>query len=190
MNDSTALALMTTEELLALPEDPEVERELIRGQLIERPMTRRNPKHSAVTVKVVYSLEHWLNSRPKPRGRVLAGEAGFRLRRDPDTTVGIDVAYIAAELDRATPPSARLVDGIPILAVEILSPSDRQEDITAKVEEYLAVDAPLVWLIDPVLRTVTVHRPDAPPQMFAVGHELAGDPHLPGLRVAVADLFE
>src|SRR2546423_3479603 len=97
--------LTTTEELLALPEDG-IERDLIRGQLRELGMTRRNRRHSETEPSVVAVLKEWLKRQPEPRGTVLSGEAGFRLRRDPDTTVGIDVAYISAETARANPPDA------------------------------------------------------------------------------------
>jgi hypothetical protein len=42
---ATASSLMTTEELLAIPEDG-TDRWLIAGELRERPMTRRNRFHS------------------------------------------------------------------------------------------------------------------------------------------------
>jgi Uma2 family endonuclease len=189
MNDTATVHVWTTDELLALPEDG-VERELIRGELREEPMTKRNPSHSTIMVTVGYVLKDWLNRQPKPRGRVLSGEAGFRIRRDPDTTVGIDVAYISAELAASTPRKAKLVDGPPVLAVEILSPSDKQENITDKVEEYLAADVKLVWVIDPVLCTVGVYRPDAPPQSYNIQQELTAEPHLPGFRAAVAGFFD
>jgi Uma2 family endonuclease len=189
MNESLGTTLITTEELLAMPEDG-VDRDLIRGQLREKPMTRRNPLHSEATINVGYLLKAWLRQQPKPRGRVLGGEAGFRIRRDPDTTVGIDVAYISAELAANTPKNAKLVDGPPVLAVEILSPSDKHEEITEKVQEYLNAGVALVWVIDPVLRTVTVCRPDAAPVLFNVHQELTAEPHLSGFRVAVAEIFE
>src|SRR5207245_2593242 len=75
----------TTEELLALPEDG-VERELIQGQLREKPMTKRNPTHSGVTVNVAHALKQWLVKQPIPRGRALAGEAGVRIRTNPHPT--------------------------------------------------------------------------------------------------------
>src|SRR5262249_31118149 len=132
---STVLAsapITTTEQLLALGEDDGVERELIRGQLWEKPMTRRNPAHSGCQSAIACLLQNWLKQQPKPRGRVLSGEAGFRIRSEPDTTVGIDVAIISAELSAKTPRKARLVDGVPLLAVEILSFTDQHEEITAK----------------------------------------------------------
>jgi Uma2 family endonuclease len=112
------------------------------------------------------------------------------LRRNPDSTVGIDVAYISAELAAGTPEGARLIDGVPVLAVEILSPSDKQEEIAEKVREYLDVSVPLVWVVEPVFRTVTVYCPGAEPELFNVRHDLSGDPHLPGFRVPVADIFK
>lgn len=85
--------------------------------------------------------------------------------------------------------AARFIDGAPALAVEILSPSDTQEDITAKVQDFLAAGAALVWVVEPVFRTVTVYRPDSQPELFNQDQELRGDPHLAGLRLKVADIF-
>ena len=45
-------------------------------------------------------------------------------RHDPDTTVGIDVTYISAEVMVRQTEDSTLVDGVPTLVVEILSPSD------------------------------------------------------------------
>ena len=84
---------MTTEELLSFPEDG-TDRWLIAGELRKRPMTRRNRYHSRTIVRLARFLDTWLDGQPEPRGQVLAGEAGIILRRDPDTTVGVDVAYV------------------------------------------------------------------------------------------------
>jgi Uma2 family endonuclease len=178
---------MTTEELLALPEDG-VDRELIRGQLREKPVTRRDRWHSRVEATSVHFLGSWLDTQPEPRGQVVSGEAGFRLRRDPDSTVGIDVAYISAEV-AAVNADAVYFDGPPVLAVEILSPSDKQEEIDEKVELYLETGVAIIWIVNPRLKTVCVYRPGADPEMFNERHELTAEPHLPGFRVKVARLF-
>ncbi len=188
MTTATLPRLMTTDELLALPEDG-VRRELIRGELRENSVSYRNPQHSRATVKVSYYLQDWREHFAGPRGDVLAGDAGFRIRRDPDTTVGIDVAYISAELAARIPANARLIDGVPILAVEILSPSNQWETVTDKIRDYLECGVALVWVLDPVFRTVTVYRPGADPVLFSASQELTAEPHLPGFRVAVAQLF-
>jgi Uma2 family endonuclease len=179
---------MTTAELLAMPDDG-VERWLINGELREKPMTKRNRFHSRIMVRVGKLLDNWLDEQPEPRGAVLAGEAGVRLRRDPDTTVGVDVVYVSADVLARQTEESTMIDGVPVLAVEILSPSDTQEEIHEKVDGYLAVGVPLVWLIDPHVRTVMVYRPATDPELFTVRQDLTAEPHLPGFRVPVAELF-
>ncbi|WP_168222128.1 Uma2 family endonuclease [Aquisphaera giovannonii] len=179
--------LMTTEELLALPEDG-VDRELIRGVLRARPMTRRNRWHSTVESRLVLFLGTWLNGRPEPRGEIVSGEAGFVLRRDPDSNVGIDVAYVSPEV-AAAEPSSPYFEGPPVLAVEILSPSDTQEDIDEKIQLYLETGVAVVWIINAKFRTVTAYRPDAEPIMFSGDQELTAEPHLPGFRVRLGEVF-
>ena len=63
---------------------------------------------------------------------MVSGEAGFVLRQNPPSGVGIDIAYVSAEV-AARQPDAAYFDGPPVLAVEILSPSDTQESIDEKV---------------------------------------------------------
>jgi Uma2 family endonuclease len=188
MNSQTAAPVMTAEEFFALPDDG-IKRQLIRGVLKERPWTPRDRRHSRAQGKLAHVLGNWLAGLPEPRGEVLVGEAGFQLRHDPTTGVGIDLAYISPELSAATPEDAVYVDGVPVLAVEILSPSDTQEDVLDKVTEYLAVGVAQVWLVEPVFRTVTVYRAGAEPQLFNAAGELSGDPELSGLRIKVAEIF-
>src|SRR5215208_5390947 len=171
--------LMTTEQLLALPDDGK-ERWLIRGELRERGMTRRNRGHSRVSMKIGYLLRKWMETQPEPRGEILGGEAGVRLRRNPDTTVGVDVAYVSPQVADADPHETRFFDGIPVLVVEVLSPTDSHEDVTEKVGTYLDAGVKIVWVVDPRFRTVTVYRPDAEPELFNVTQTMSGSPDLPG----------
>jgi Uma2 family endonuclease len=193
---ATVTKPMTTAELLAMPDDG-VQRWLIRGELREKrdvmggkPMTIRNRFHSRLTVRVAKFLDNWLDARPEPRGAVLGGEAGVRLRKDPETTVGVDVVYVSAEVYAKQPDDTTLVDGVPVLAVEILSPSDMEDEINDKIDEYLSAGTPLVWIVDPHFRTVTVYRRGAAPELVNVDQELTAEPHMPGFRVRVAELFK
>lgn len=188
MSAPAALRPMTTEELLAMPDDG-MERELIRGELWERPMTVRNRWHTRIESKLAYLLWDWLLRQPEPRGAIHSGEVGCILRHDPDTTVGIDVVFISATTAVQEPDHTTLIDGVPILAAEILSPSEKQEEIDVRVNEYLTAGTPLVWVINPRFRTVTVYRPDREPELFNIHQELTAEPHMPGLRIRVAEIF-
>lgn len=180
---------MTAGEFLALPQDDGVDRELILGNLWERPMSYRNRRHARAGVGIPAELRAWNRRQPEPRGEVVAGDAGFQLPTDPDTIVGIDAAYVSVDLSAATPDDVRVFVGAPVLAVEIVSPSNTYGEITRKIESYLRAGVAVTWIADPVWRTVTVHRPDAQPVMFNADQEIDAESHLPGFRAKVADLF-
>ena len=153
-------------------------------------MTVRNRVHSRIMVRTSHFLESWRELQPEPRGEVLCGEAGCILRRNPDTTVGIDVVYIAANLVHQESQNTTLIVGVPTLIVEILSPSDTMEDINAKIEVYQQARVPLIWVIDPDDRTITIYRLNAEPELVNIHQDLTAEPHLPGFRVPVSKLFE
>jgi Uma2 family endonuclease len=189
---------MSVAEFLALPEDG-VHRELIRGKVREerdglppgergRPMTVRNRFHSRIEARICYFLVDWLVKRPEPRGEVVCGEAGFQLRGTPESLVGIDVAVVSAELVAATDAKEKLFHGPPVLAVEILSPSDTHQDTVEMVTSYLEAGS-VVWVVDPDFETVAVHRRGTEPETFHQQREISGEPYLPGFRVKVAALF-
>ncbi len=186
---ATVAAPMTTEELLALPDDG-MERWLIAGELRERPMTVRNRFHSRAMICVGTELELWRRQQSPPRGQVLGGEVGVRLGRDPDTTVGVDVVYVSADVIVRQTQETTLIDGVPTLAVEILLPKDTFKVIHERISAYLSAGVPLVWVVHPYDRTVTVYRPGTEPDLFTSHHELSGEPHLPGFRVPVVRFFE
>lgn len=179
---------MTLAEFNSLADDPCVDRFLLRGELWELPMTKRNRWHARAEARLGQLLLNWRDQHAPGLMDVLSGEAGCDFP-DQDTGVGIDVAVFSAELLAAQDPEAKFVVGAPILAVEILSPSDTQELVAAKVREYLHAGVKFVWLVDPDFQTVTVHQPGGRPTMYRDDDELNGDPHLPGLRIRIASIF-
>ncbi len=44
----------------------------------------------------------------------------------------------------------------PLVAVEIVSPGDRYEELRSKLIEYQQLGVPHIWIIDPGLRTISV----------------------------------
>ncbi|MBY0229815.1 MAG: Uma2 family endonuclease [Gemmataceae bacterium] len=181
--------LMTSEEFLGLPDDG-TERWLDKGVVRETDeMKMRNRMRSTVMARIVIVLGIWLGRQPEPRGEILCGEAGFHLRDDPDTDAGVDVAYVSAELLARQTTARTIVVGVPVLAVEILSPSTSQADLHDKVRAYREAGTPLVWVVDPEDRTVRIYQAGAEPVLVNATQALDGGPHLPGFSVPVAQLF-
>jgi Uma2 family endonuclease len=187
---ATVAEPMTSEQLFALRPKKNLDRWLFRGELRESKVTKRNPSHSKCVSKVSFTLTKWLMTRPKPRGEVFSGEAYFRIRKDPDTNVGIDVALATPEQVAKTTKKDSFVDGPPVLAVEILSPYDRVKDIDEAIEEYLECGVKVVWILDPYRNTATVHRRGEQPVAFNMMQEISGEPELPGFKCSVGELFE
>jgi Uma2 family endonuclease len=178
---------VTIEEFLALP-DNGIHRELIQGRIRELGMTVRNRFHSRIEARVGQKILNWLDQQPPPRGEVVCGEAGFRLKGTKESLVGIDVALVSADLVARTGKRETMYDGAPVLAVEILSPSDRHDDTVDTVASYLEVGT-VVWMIDPDFQTLTVYQPTEKPRAYNLDDELCAEPYLPGLRVRIADLL-
>jgi Uma2 family endonuclease len=180
---------LTTEELLALPDDG-VRRWLINGELREGEMTVRNWIHSAIMVKLSFALEQWRQQLTGPRGVALCGESGIKISANPDSTVGVDVAYISPEVMAQQSGKSALIEGVPTLVVEILSPSSKLSDINEKIDLYLSAGVPLVWTIDPMRRTATVYRPNTPDRLVTENESLSGEDVLSGLSIPLKQLFE
>ncbi len=66
MSTTLPAGTLTLAEFLALPADEHVDRELIRGELKERPLTRRNRFHAKTEATVAYFLKRWLVNQPSP----------------------------------------------------------------------------------------------------------------------------
>lgn len=188
---TTPPKLWTSDDLFALRRNKSVDRWIFRGELRESEVTKRDPSHSATVVNCGTILNVWLRTCPEPRGRVYGGEAYFRIRQNPETNVGIDVALSSPGQRVNTKKKASFVDGPPVLAVEVLSPYDKVKEVDDAIEEYLDCGVAEVWIIDPYDDTLTLYRKDQEPKFYTKSDTFSGDPAvLPGLSFPIAELFE
>ncbi|MCA9069185.1 MAG: Uma2 family endonuclease, partial [Planctomycetaceae bacterium] len=134
---TTSPTKMTIEEFLALPDDG-VHRELIRGELREYPeMTTRNAKHAYVVLRVSQALANWFDAQTQLEGVVVSGDARCRLSTNPDNIVGIDIALFLGNEAIDVVERSGTFEGAPLLAVEVLSPTDTHENLVEKIRLYL-----------------------------------------------------
>lgn len=158
--------------------------ELVRGEIVE--MTRPDQSHGNVCSEIAVALTLW--ARPRHAGRITTNDGGILTERDPDTLRGADVAFFAA---------GQLIDGklprgqsalVPVLAVEVLSPSNSWTQMRRKIDEYLAAGVREVWIVDPEARTVETFRADSAPRLHRQAMMLTS-PELAEFSVPVAELF-
>ena len=128
--------------------------------------------------------------KPKQLGEVAVGEVGIYIRRNPDTVRAADVAFISNERYAQQKQEEGFLEVAPELIVEVMSPDDRWSDVKQKWREYFSIGVKLVWVADPMARTVSAHRSLTDVREFTEADSLTGDDVLPGFSVAVASLFE
>ena len=140
-------AVLTEDDLATMPDDGH-RYELLDGTLLVTPAP--NEGHQTC----VASLLVLLHADRQPGQKVLVAPFDVRLSRitvlEPDVLV--------ARKSDITP--ARL-EGPPLLAVEVLSPSTRRIDLGSKRLAYEAAGVPAYWLVDPEVPSLTVLELDA-----------------------------
>jgi Uma2 family endonuclease len=173
---------VTAEELERLPD---LRCELVEGRLVE--MSPVGFDHGQVVLQLGYLLQRHL--RGKHLG-VIGTEAGFKLASNPDTVRAPDVAFIREDRLPLSRPRG-FVNGPPDLAVEVLSPEDRAREMRGKIDEYLTHGVPLVVIVDPQERTVTLH-PRGAPETILRGLDDVLDLSLviDGFRCRLEEIFE
>jgi len=162
-------ALLTADEFWDLPEPVHGGRiELVAGRVVtEMPV---GELHAYLAVRLAAMLLAFVTENRL--GRVYV-ELGHRLFGDPDTVRAPDVSFLARTA--GSPIGVRYVDEPPALAVEIMSPDDREADVATKIEEYLDAGSARVWIVRPPNKTVTVHRPGGDAHTYTVRDTLTSD---------------
>jgi len=140
--------------------------------------------HGAIIIRLGRLLDEHVAAHDA--GLVCGPQTTFKVVGTPPSRYP-DLAFIRK--DRLPANLNTDADFAPDLAAEIISGSDTFGDVDAKVRQYLDSGVRLVWLIDPIMRTVTAHTLDGHPRFFTDADDLVGDPVLPGLRVPVRRIF-
>lgn len=168
---------MTLEEFL----EHDVEGyEYVKGELV--PIAPPSREHGEISVNIIHYL--YSHVYQQKLGRLYTAETIFRVG---ERTVKPDVAFVStAQL------TGDKTKGFPIppeLAVEVVSPSDVQSRVAEKAFAYLNAGTRLVWVLEPVTKTVTVYRSETDIEILTRDDTLTGDNVIPGFTCPVAHLF-
>lgn len=176
-----AAKLITGEDLLAMGDIGRCE--LIDGRIVR--MSPTGGEHGIVETKLGRHLDTFVEAQKL--GRVMVGEVGIYIRRNPDRVRGADVAFISNERLPERPKG--YLEVAPDLVVEIMSPADRWQEVREKLDEYFSIGVRWVWIVEPENRAVLVYRSSTEMQVFGEEDILKGEGVLEGLEMPVASLF-
>lgn len=159
--------------------------ELINGELVEVPPTRR--ENSWIALEIGSQLRNFV--RKHDLGRVFGADGGYTLF--PNTVRIPDVSFVS----KARMPEMEEVEAIlaPDLAVEVISPSETPRKVHDKTTIYLEAGTKLVWNVYPEDKIIEVWSisTEGQPQMrsFGAGEVLKGGNALPNFELKVAEIF-
>ena len=155
--------------------------EYVKGELA--PMSTPTMAHGEISTNIVTLLNNYV--RQHQLGRVYTAETTFQIGesgRKPD------VAFVSQE---RLPENRHQASPIPPdLAIEVVSPSDKVYDVQEKALEYLDAGTQMVWVIEPIAKTITVYRSPSDIKMLTINDTLTGEDVVEGFQCAVAEVFE
>jgi len=169
-------SLLTFAEFEQLPDEPG-KLELLDGELIRLPPPKF--EHMEIADRLCDILKQALAGpdRPPGLGRAYV-EMGYKIAGT--TWLRPDVSVL-----HARQPRGGYLDGAPALAVEIISESNRAEEMDRKVRMYLSNGAIEVWVIYPKTQCVWLFRQGYAKEFCG---ELRSD-LFPGLTIDLNSLF-
>ncbi len=172
----------TIDDYYALPDDDR-HTELIDGAFVVSP--EASWAHQRAAFRLAFVLEGQL--RRLGLGKV---NLPINVQLSQTTVVHPDVVYLSPETLKRV---GKVLVGPPDLAVEFLSPSNRENDLERKMKLYLKHGVPQYWIGDPERRTIRVLE-NGGSAWIEKGTFGAGDvirpTGMPGVEVAVSEVYE
>jgi Uma2 family endonuclease len=157
--------------------------EFVNGEILEKPVSIDSSLIEAAVIRVLgnaaaKSGEAW----------IFGSSMGYQcFPDDPAKFRKPDVSLVRAERMTGIDSRSGYFHIPPDLAVEVLSPNDLASEISEKVEDYLRNGFSLVWVVDPVTRTVMVRT--AQGAVFLHEQDEITAAPLPEFRCKVAEFF-
>jgi Uma2 family endonuclease len=180
---ASATKLTTAEELLAMGDIGRCE--LIYGEIVM--MSPAGLEHGVVAMR----LGRYLAAHVDDNGLGVcpAAETGFKVASGPDLVRAPDASFIAKDRLRGAL-TRKYFEGVPDLAVEVISPDDSARDVSEKVNMWLAHGTRVVWVADPARMTVVVHRVGQTPLTLTTKDDLLEEKLLPGFLLPLSKVFK
>ncbi len=157
--------------------------ELVDGTLVEKPM---GYLESFLAGALIQALRNFLDRHDLG---IVAGESGM-LRLGRGLVRIPDVSFVSwSKLPGKMIPREPIPNLVSDLAVEVLSSTNTSREMARKLDEYFDAGVQLVWLVDPVRRTVRVFESPTESVVLGVRGSLTGGRVLPGFRLPLRKLF-
>lgn len=179
---------ITADDVEAREAQEGVGREIINGAWAED-NEMAGEIHNIVALNIAVLLRQHVKAHQL--GRVYTDNLNYVLKGTPQKIeiMRIPDASFVSQARLAEPQQGYLYFA-PDLAVEVVSPSEKQPKTIGKLHDYLTYGAQQVWVVYPETRQVIVHTPDGNAVTYNADDTLTGGTLLPNFAVKVSEIFE
>lgn len=167
------------DRFVMLPENVNRDFELIAGEIVEKMVS--HPRASKIALWMMGRVSDFVDEHDL--GHVTGADGGYIVSGERYIPDGAFISKTRLPLL----PDAAYIPLAPDLALEVLSPTNTDEEMRVKIVNYLAAGT-VVWLVDPG-RRIERHRPNLPVQILGPDDMLDGGDILPGFALAVRDIL-
>ncbi len=156
--------------------------EFVNGKLEKKEMP--TAKHSGIATRL--TIEFGIYLKTNQIGRVYGDNTLFQIgenKRIPD------VSFVSAEKISADGEPLEIWNFAPDLAIEVISPSERHNQVEKKIREYFAAGVVQVWKIVPELKILTVYFSATETKILSEIDTITCEEILPGFSLKLSDIF-
>jgi Uma2 family endonuclease len=160
--------------------------ELVDGRLVEEEVA--SGVHELIVGWLIFVLTGWVDAR---EGFVFGSDLKFAVAPEQGRKPDVTVFFAGSPL----PPAEGVVEVPPDIAVEVVSPSpkDDRRDRVEKPDEYAAFGVRWYWIVDPQLRSLEIHARGADGRyalaLAATAGVIEAVPGCEGLRLDLGRLW-
>lgn len=173
----TTTSLLTFEEFERLPDEPGKD-ELLDGELIHLPPPQF--RHLRIAHKLFLLLTRYREAlcAPSELGEIYI-EGGYKLGHRSWLQPDVSITH-------PNQPRGIYLEGAPLIAIEVISESNRPDRVDRKRRKYLEHGSREVWVVYPDTETVVIHKPGESREYSGT---LTSD-LLPGLTIDLKQFFQ
>jgi Uma2 family endonuclease len=173
---------ITVQQYLGFKSPPGFRDELIYGEIVVSPEPK--PLHHDVAENIFELLKSAVGRTFKAGMRINMTMEMLNSAPSPDVWVVDREKWRVARATNTYPENA------PILAVEVVSPSNRKRRVQQKIDLYLAAGGAGVWVVYPKRREVRVHLPKQPEATYGIEDgAIRLPPPLPQASIVISEIF-
>ena len=159
--------------------------EVVRGQIREKPLM--GTWENWIANVLGRHLDNFVSQHEL--GTVIL-ENLFLLDRVANLQRRPDIAFVSRQRWLGLPAKSNAWEVVPDLAVEVTSPTNKADEVMAKIEEYFRVGVRRVWVVYCEQRKVYAYTSPRHVAILEPADELGGGDVIPGFRLSLAKLFD